>query len=347
MAEKPTDDELVPSPGSRTVIDAAMEAARRLHGSQIVEMPLGEYASDPMLVQKDGSHQLPFAIVPDGRKLVPLAEHLDVYRARPRFPTLRQTVAMRDLRSFIAYIRAFRADLDIEPETGDEVGPIGVGRLVVYGTHAPIALQAVLDHAEDAISPTFNRSLATFEPILAETWKAWTAINGKELQQADLAEFLEDHIAEVAHIPDGTEGEAGAWRQRQEAQFGVELATPSTLLQVAGHLQVNVGRSIVNRPSLADGQVHFEFKETHETATAGGVKVAVPKAFAINVPMHVNGAAYLILARLRYRMAGDKVVWKILLHRLDLVADTVFAHVCDEVEAATGVRPLLGARSTA
>lgn len=319
---------------TRTEIDAAVEASKKFLQPEILEIHLPAMA-DPIL-----GDALPLLTMPEGRKLAlaDILQAIEPYRERPRHPHAKGSVTLHDLASFITYCQDFRAD------TGSDRS--AAGRLVIYGCDNPIGLKAILDHDEDAGLPAFGRHTATFSPKETDAWKAWNNVDGQELEQAQLAQFLEDHIGEVANITDDSGPDAVGWKAQQERQFGARLAGPSELLAVAGHLEVTVGRRVTNKPSLATGEVTFEFSEEHETATAGGTKVAVPKLFALSIAPHVNSPPYLVLARLRYRVVSGSVKWRIMLHRLDLVRQVMFRSACDEVEKELNIRPLLGSRAT-
>lgn len=318
---------------TRTETDAAFDATRRLAVAQEILVPV----PDPLA--PDGVKML---LLPEGRTASALAiDILDRYRDRPVTPGVRGAVIVNDLQSFIAYCSAFRADTD----SADVEGFDAIGRLVVFGRHDPLSLRAVLDHPEAHANPTFGRHTVEYQPIASDTWRAWLQIDGKEMDQGDFAEFLENHIGEVAHIPDDADAVQLDWRRKQEAQFGAALANPSVLMQVAAHLEVTVGRKLAGAPALHSGEVTMRFEEEHTSTTSAGVQVSIPKAFAISLPPYLNSPNYLVLARLRYRVNGGHVKWRIMLHRLDLVRQAVFQSTQQQVSDALGVTPLLGSTS--
>lgn len=187
----------------------------------------------------------------------------------------------------------------------------------------------VLDKLEGGVAdwrygvPGFGVHTAIYTmPITAE-WRAWNKLNdeGAWLAQRDFAELLEERILEVppSDVTKGT--------QQLAATLGIELGGPSTLVTLARGMSVRADRRIASSQVLSSGESKLTFEETHATTTNDGKPLVVPAGFAITVPVFEGEAAYGLLARLRYKIDGNAVKWRVALHRPELVYRDAFLEI--------------------
>ncbi|MBW4968520.1 YfdQ family protein, partial [Pseudoalteromonas sp. CR1] len=88
-----------------------------------------------------------------------------------------------------------------------------------------------------------------------EPWKIWTASDGKFMTQADFAQFIEDHVHELASpLPNGQD--ETLWRDL----FKTTIASPSDMVDLARGLDIKVGAAVKNRVRLATGETSFQFE---------------------------------------------------------------------------------------
>lgn len=143
----------------------------------------------------------------------------------------------------------------------------------------------------------------------SEEWKAWAGIHNKPLDQAAFAEFIEDHIADLA-APDTMEAE-----DFQE-KFGFKVAYPNELVALSRGLAVHTETRVKSNLVLQSGEGEITWDEEHKDAA--GNKLKVPGMFILQIPAFHMGAPLRIPVRLRYRVKAGAVVWTVLLYRPDV-----------------------------
>lgn len=117
-----------------------------------------------------------FVTLPAGAQVHSL-EHMLNNPFRPR-----GTVALRDQRSFVSYIRKR-----------------GIARL--YGVQSPKPGFTAVFNDHEAFVSGWRDDRATFDCPLSREWQTWTAASGKQMTQEDFARFIEDNLPDVADPP--------------------------------------------------------------------------------------------------------------------------------------------------
>ena len=80
------------------------------------------------------------------------------------------------------------------------------------------------------------------------------------------------------------------------------------MLQVALTFEAKKSVEFSSGVRLANGQIQFQYDEVvRGTAQKGTIEI--PEKFVLGVPIHVNGPAYRIEVRLRWRLQEGKVVF--------------------------------------
>lgn len=142
----------------------------------------------------------------------------------------------------------------------------------------------------------------------SEEWKAWVEQNGEPMEQGKFAAFLEDRIADLSAPTDAER----IWLERD---FGTTVATPAQLIQLSRGLQVNVDSVVKNVVNLASGEAQVAFEETH--TDGDGKPLKVPGIFMLAIAPFFMGEKVSLPVRLRYRKAGQKIVWFYQMYRPD------------------------------
>jgi len=145
---------------------------------------------------------------------------------------------------------------------------------------------------------------------LSEEWQAWIAQDGKPMDQGDFAEWIEDHLPELA-APDPREAE------HYLETFGLKVAAPNEMVALSRGLQIHVESRVKNNVVLQSGEGQITWDEEHKDAA--GNRIIVPGLFILNIPPFFMGTATRIPVRLRYRAAGGTIKWFFKLHRPDVV----------------------------
>lgn len=192
---------------------------------------------------------------------------------------------VRDAVSFHAYF-AKHADDDSE----------------VYADADRLTVTAVLDaHTTDNARWSGHRlHLALRE---TETWKQWTARDGKLMDQETFAEFLEDHLP--------------------------ELLEPSAadMLEIAQSFQATSKVEFQSAQRLTSGQRQFQYVETGTTKAGQKGQLAVPETFTIGLIPFDGSEGYKLTARLRYRIGASGLQLGYKLDRPDEIRRTAFGDV--------------------
>lgn len=196
------------------------------------------------------------------------------------------------------------------------------------------SLTAVLDYHQTDGGPRFGDHRIRYAFPLTDEFKAWMLKNGAPMEQADFAQFLEDHAAELAAPMDGE-------RTTYEPLFKERFATPTELIMLSRHLEVNVGQRIKRQERLQSGERVVEF--TSEHTDARGEKIDIPGVFMVSVPAFIDDAAVRIPARLRYRAGGQGVIWFYSLYRPDAFLREQVKHDLFDAANETGLPAYEGA----
>lgn len=167
-------------------------------------------------------------------------------------------------------------------------------------------LTAVIDyHQIDGVPAHLKHRIEYPFPITDEL-KAWINGNGKLMEQADFAAFLEEHAAELA-AP--FEAEVNEY----ERLFKEKFAAPNDLISLSRSLEIFVGARVKRAERLSSGERTVEFVEEHTNTK--GEKVEIPGIFMVAIPAFIDGQPVRIPARLRYRTGGGTISWGYQLYR--------------------------------
>lgn len=163
---------------------------------------------------------------------------------------------------------------------------------------------------------------------LSEEWQAWVASNGIKLSQEDFAHFLEDRISELSSPTE----EERIWIERD---FALTVATPSQLVELSRGLQVNISSKVKQTNVLASGEGQIVWEESH--LDAAGKPLKVPGMFILSIAPFFMGEKMRIPVRLRYRAAGQAVIWFYQIYRPDQFVTEHVRNTLFEAREKTGL----------
>ncbi|MHC2087208.1 DUF2303 family protein [Methylobacterium sp. CM6244] len=312
----------------KEVADLARKAAAN---AGFLEIPSEALPGSALL----GKPHLTVIIGADGKpELRSLKSDIDAYRTKPAFRegtatalTLGSLIelvnrhANHDTAIFVdANWKAPKmlAVIDYHAQAGSMVG----------ADSEPRTRQSSTD-GEDELA-RFGRHRIAYEFPLSEAWKVWVAGNGNYMTQGDFAEFLEDHVHELAapilSLPDEAD---------LEQRFKTKIAHPSDVMDLARGLDVKVGASVKNRVKLQSGETQFVFETEHRDSE--GRELTVPGLFLLSIPIFYRGEQVRMPVRLRYRLQGGAILWAYQLHRPDEAVDAMVRGDVDLVARDTGL----------
>lgn len=223
--------------------------------------------------------EVKLASIPEGRSLLSIKALLDEYREFPERKT--GTARLNDPASFIGHVNRMKTDDSALFACVDRARP---------------SLTAVYDyHTVEERLPRHCEHRAVYPFPLSDEWTAWTRVDGQFLKQDQFAEFIEDHVMDLANPR-----AAGERTREYVAAIECELATPAKVAQLSKELDVRVSQKIVQQTRIGSGETQMIFKDEHKDEA--GQPLKVPGAFLISIPIFKGGMVAVIPVRLRYRV---------------------------------------------
>jgi uncharacterized protein YfdQ (DUF2303 family) len=176
---------------------------------------------------------------------------------------------------------------------------------------------AVLDYHEKPEAPNWCDHTATFHPRRSVEFTTWMNQNRKQMTQVDFARFLEENLPDIVE-PNSAE-----------------------LLQVALTFEAKKSVEFSSGVRLANGQIQLAYDEiVRGTAQKGTIEI--PEQFVLGIAIHVNGPAYRIPVRLRWRLQEGKVAFWYEMVRPHRFIEDALKEIRDRVMKETGIQVLAG-----
>lgn len=228
-----------------------------------------------------------------------------------------------DLEAFLPAPRRKRGRVQLH--TGESLaryvnGHAEAGRTALYGDVDSLSVVAVLNGHDDSDSTAagWGDHRATLTLRLTPEWKAWADKDGDGFSQTEFAEFLEDHLADIATPP------------------GADL------LELAKTFEAKQGVSFKGAIRLDSGQRQLTYQETIEARAGTEGTIVVPETFTLGLAPFEGSDAYKLDARFRYRLNSGSLKLSFVLNRPDLVLRAAFDDVLSKLQDDTEVAPLRG-----
>jgi len=282
--------------GLRSGVDAELGRINPETDNSAMEIALraGAALARPVLPRLGAGDVEPYAVVPVGHTLEGLARFIP---EKPR--RTRQTVKLSDLRSFVVYVARFR-----DPE-----------RSLIYTQEARLTATAILDHPAPG-QPDWGQHRAVFTLTPTPAWTAWLGVNGRRFGQVEFAEWVENHLPDIAD------------------------PTGGVLLEMVKQLDIRKAVQFESSIRLDNGQTQLTYVET-VTGSQAKSTATIPETFILGLIPFEGADQYKLTARLRYRLTEGKVaLWFELLRPGDVVRDA-WSRVVEQIGAA-GAVPILG-----
>ncbi|MBB2841424.1 UNVERIFIED_ORG: uncharacterized protein YfdQ (DUF2303 family) [Rhizobium etli] len=263
--------------------------------------------------------KVPYVLDPDDGTARSVKSIIDEWRLTPQRKS--GTAKVKTLESFIDLVERHKTEHSVIFADTDWQKP---------------SLTAVIDYHDKTNGGAADngKHRIHYEFPLSDSWKAWIKINGEPLEQLKFAEFIEDHIADLAS-PDTMEEED--WRHK----FSFRVAFPNELVSLSRGLQVASEMKVKNVVSLQSGAAQINFEEEHRDAA--GNKLDVPGMFILSVPPFFRGEPTRIPVRLRYRLSSGKLFWICQLYRPDVHITEQVVRDMERAGADTGLPYFQGA----
>lgn len=152
-------------------------------------------------------------------------------------------------------------------------------------------------------------------------WATWTGANGKMSPQVTFAEFIEDHITDIA--ADGP-------------------CTGADLLEMAQQFQAHTKVQFSSGSRLSSGETQFTYAETIEAKAGQRGNITIPGAFELAIRVFEDLDPYRVKARFRYRLNDGALLLGYRLNDPERIVRDAVDLVIAKAEEATGVTIMRG-----
>lgn len=149
-------------------------------------------------------------------------------------------------------------------------------------------------------------------------WIAWTASDGKLVDQTTFAEFLEDRLPEIVE------------------------PTGATMLELAQSFQATTKVEFKGAVALTSSTRKLQFEETATAKAGQRGDIEIPATFQLALQPFLGSAAYRVTARFRYRIRDGHLTIGYRLDRPDEVLREAFSDVQRSVSEATESPVVIG-----
>lgn len=213
----------------------------------------------------------------------------DEYGATPRHVKASRVVT--DAASFANYVNRHKTD----------------GTEVYAHTNTSTVVAVIDSHEGTGAEPGWQKHQLTLALEKSKSWLAWEAVDGKLLDQATFADFLDDRWSDVRD-PD-----------------------PAVMIDLATTFQAKTKVDFDSGVRMDSGEVKLTYAET-VTARAGQKgEIVIPKKVQLVLRPYVGGPQYSIWAHFRYRLQGSNVVLGFRLERPENTLDAAFADIVTDI----------------
>lgn len=195
--------------------------------------------------------------------------------------------------------------------------------VIDYHIHSPAVDEVVADN-----SPRFCQHRVRYAFPISDEWKAWTGKSGDWMDQGAFAQWLEDHIPDMAN-PNDDETELFS------AVMLTTVGAPNQIMGLSRNLTINVESTVGSALTLQTGESSVVFTEVHKDGQ--GQPVKVPGGFVLSIPLFDGGEPRRVPVRLRYRKQGAKIVWQFSLWRAKDVVRSALEGDFETVATETGL----------
>ena len=207
------------------------------------------------------------ASMPPGVRLASVKVLLDEYRTKPE--RLRGRATLETLAAFTAHVQRFK----------------DAGSALFARVGASPSLTAVYDYHRGPSDGRFGDHRAVYQFPLSREWTAWKGIDGKAMEQAAFASWLEDHAADVV---DPTLPEVGSAVDKLRA-VEIAPATPTQVLTLSRGVELRVESSVASKANLANGSTKLLFDEAVKEEVASAGRGTQLKLRPLPASLHADG----------------------------------------------------------
>lgn len=183
------------------------------------------------------------------------------------------------------------------------------GTVIYADRHAAVFRAVFNDHTADGAG--WRDHTATYACPKSNEWQIWTKNDGVKMSQEQFARFIEQNLVDIYE------------------------PAAAHMLEISRELVAKKSANFSSSIRLSNGSHQFHYDEDIKGSTKSG-NLEVPETFVIGLPVFLNGDAYKIEARLRYRIKEQQLeMWYELVRPHDIYEDA-FNAVHKAIAEATG-----------
>lgn len=171
-------------------------------------------------------------------------------------------------------------------------------------------VRACLDYSTEHDEVGNSQHTADFSITTTPEWRAWSAISGRPMDQRSFAEFIEEHLDEIASPP------------------------AADVLTVANTLRGKRNIEWSNVADLANGDKSLVWEEKTDAKSAGDIRV--PSKITLMIPIYEGAeeeTTYEVTALFRYRIAEGKLTYEVKLLKTEKLLKLAFERVVEQLQA--------------
>lgn len=200
--------------------------------------------------------------------------------------------------------------------------------VIDYHRHETMGLEDDIPKVPSLNFPRFCQHRVRYAFPISDEWKAWSTKSGEWMDQGTFAQWLEDHVPDMAN-PNDDEVELFS------AVMLTTVGAPNQIMGLSRNLTINVESQVGSALTLQSGESSVVFTEVHKDGQ--GQPVKVPGGFVLSIPLFDGGAPRRVPVRLRYRKQGAKIVWQFSLWRAKDVVRAALDGDFEAVATETGL----------
>lgn len=191
----------------------------------------------------------------------------------------------------------------------DYIGLYLTDQTVVYASLNMMNISAVFDWHDNELTG-WGEHVCTFPLQFTKAWQDWLRISGQPLNQQKFAEFVEEHLEDIAEPK------------------AADVLTVATSL--SGMRKV----SFTNAVKLQNGDTSLCWEETTDAKAAGDVRV--PSGLKLRLPIFKGAeeaTTFEVSGLFRYRINEGKLSFEVKLLHCDDIAELAFDEVVKAMTA--------------
>ncbi len=234
------------------------------------------------------------------------------------FTVVPKDYAVKDLESFLPRPRRIQQQVWLYDTDSfiSYVKEFMSGSTLIFFDAQQEEFNAAFDYHE-IDKPSWCEHQATYKPRRSVEFETWMGVNRKQLTQVEFARFLEENLPDIAE-PKSAE-----------------------LLEAALRFEAKKNVTFSSGMRLDNGQIQFQYDEDVRNTPQKGT-IELPAQIVLGISVHMNGPAYRISVRLRWRLQDSKLCFWFEIVRPHKFVEDALSEIRQRIEKETAIPLLVG-----